>query len=1002
MENNVEMDFGTAIQQIVPEGIKLPGTMLQNVEGIMESVQMILQNINPLLTDMNNGLSKFNDNLKLFSTDLQDVVAILSNGNSLISIFHHGEKDQDKDKDENDDDSFDDSKSYSKIPVYSLTKFSATPEAAAENAARAVIDRDLIANEMALAGASPQDIAQAQKAALADQMKFLPSTETGNLNALFNLYKLFKNMPEAITALQSLLPQALRTSKFNGGSDDVDAEIYGMAEAGNASDEFFNPKTHELNQAVANSFGNGMALLNLATKGKLEAGQFATILDHTDQPIIKDMDSAAGFAALAPLVSVLDGKQVTPILGAVQTLFDNKTMSPHETEDLQTIGISEKNLPKTQNPVAWASWLETVLIPAMDQHGYVTNSAQAGFLKKLTGNGQLISTLTPLLNQLSTLETESQNYQDAAKDKRDSYAYISGHSLIANIDGATVAADTLMGSLAKLATPQAIKVLKGLTDFLNAVDKFAQSHPKLSTVMIDIGLAGAAAKILAGKIKSIIDMINHWRGKDDAAGQGGGCVPACCCEEGASISDEVKAGAEVVGGIGVGVLLGNFLKDLKLIDYGKGFRLLPPVKLPPEAPLALPPHSLKETGEAVKAVSKNALVPEVEESLAAATQDSTLLETEFVGLAALTAATGGFDLVPLALVAAASGAILGLYEVVRHSQAIGAWLHKEIGALAKEAVNPAASAPILNRFGGDDAKKYGDDQAYTPAQARAKVKAEEKTIIHEAHEIGKAALTLFHHDRGYVQAEGQSVYESALAFKQPLSQMGVHLAKKFNDLVSAAARGAVELSGFLLRPEAKASFGHSDADHEVLWAINLLTALDDINLLGVKALLGKFLRLDEAGPLLSFPDDMRDKIRPSLFNMKTGLPPKTASPPEAEMMELSSNGRWDGKHIAQSFLSAFTPADIENLLALPSRPANPAPQESPAPAKPPAQPDQAEPQFAWQTQAPLHGAVPVWIMNSGDIHNATVRAITQELDGVQFGPTGFDGSFSMPIPSAHW
>lgn len=49
-----------------------------------------------------------------------------------------------------------------------------------------------------------------------------------------------------------------------------------------------------------------------------------------------------------------------------------------------------------------------------------------------------------------------------------------------------------------------------------------------------------------------------------------------------------------------------------------------------------------------------------------------------------------------------------------------------------------------------------------------------------------------------------------------------------------------------------------------------------------------------------------------------------------------------------------------------------------------------------------HGAVPVYIINAGDLHNATVRAISSELEGVQHGPTGYDGSFSAPLPSAHW
>lgn len=74
-------------------------------------------------------------------------------------------------------------------------------------------------------------------------------------------------------------------------------------------------------------------------------------------------------------------------------------------------------------------------------------------------------------------------------------------------------------------------------------------------------------------------------------------------------------------------------------------------------------------------------------------------------------------------------------------------------------------------------------------------------------------------------------------------------------------------------------------------------------------------------------------------------------------------------------------------------PAMPAPQPAiPTPFLPPPLPP--TPTF--------DGPIPVHITNPKDIHNGVARSWTQQLNGIQTGPTGFDGSFGLPTPAGAW
>lgn len=78
-------------------------------------------------------------------------------------------------------------------------------------------------------------------------------------------------------------------------------------------------------------------------------------------------------------------------------------------------------------------------------------------------------------------------------------------------------------------------------------------------------------------------------------------------------------------------------------------------------------------------------------------------------------------------------------------------------------------------------------------------------------------------------------------------------------------------------------------------------------------------------------------------------------------------------------------------------PLPPAPAAAPTiVAVPPSKPS-ADPQPVY-----IVGTTPVHVTNSRDVHNGVARSFTQQLMGIQTGPTGFDYSFGVPTPAGAW
>lgn len=293
-------------------------------------------------------------------------------------------------------------------------------------------------------------------------------------------------------------------------------------------------------------------------------------------------------------------------------------MSAQEAGGLQKIGISPASLAANKNPVQWASWVENVLIPAMDKHGYITGSAQAGFLKQWAEDKN-ISALMPLLNQLTAIETNAQAYQAVTKDPTDTYSSIANNNVLLNSRALAAATDSLAGTLAKLASPDGTAMLRGLTDFMNTFDKLAVANPKIAKVVLELGAVGGAFAFLYKPLKAIIGLINKLRGNK---GQDDASIPCCCCEDGRSGAGVAKA-AKAAAEVGMGLFsLRQLTKALGFNHYPDSkpqfpqleapqktisFRKLPAIQFKEHAPEEIAGKSPAEVSEVAKSAVDKAV-----------------------------------------------------------------------------------------------------------------------------------------------------------------------------------------------------------------------------------------------------------------------------------------------------------------------------------------------------------------------------------------------------------
>lgn len=319
------------------------------------------------------------------------------------------------------------------------------------------------------------------------------TTRLGNLNELYNLNGIFKNHMLDMEALPILLKAATRAGEPTHDNPDM---IYKtathMAEIAKNSPAVFNPVTKQLNLALLDQLANGVANVSLMTDGNVTASQFLHRIKTVGSPVMRQMATASGFAALAPMVLALKGMDVAPTLTALGQAFQPETLTPQGVSLLKSIGVVPGGALYNAHP---AAWLDDKLIPELEQHGYKTNAAQEGFLEAVLKGTKFLPQLQDLMANLSKIESNAQDYKEVAGNKKDSFTEISHISPVIQTNRLVASVNAFMGTLDSVAVPQAINMLNSMTKLIDAIDVFATKYPHIAETItgLGVGLAGLEA-----------------------------------------------------------------------------------------------------------------------------------------------------------------------------------------------------------------------------------------------------------------------------------------------------------------------------------------------------------------------------------------------------------------------------------------------------------------------------------------------------------------------------
>ena len=440
---------------------------------------------------------------------------------------------------------------FSPLPAVNIPDFPKSIGGAISSAMTGAMQESLIVAQLKAAGFSDSDIKAAVKTAQDEQVNIPGTSLNGNLNTIYNAHKYIENAAQTNSDLPSLLKSAIRAAGTNGSEQDVDDTAYNMAGFDKLSDYLIDPKTHKVNQQIADVLNNGMANALLASGGTVNAADFYKMASKVEHPVMDQMTNAVSFAAIAPVIMALKGEGVGASPSALGGVFGSHDMGKSEEEKLRGIGISPESLAQIKSPAQWADWFETRLIPALASHGYKNPAAQQAYIKTMLNGVKGADALGKLLKNFEKIEDYSTNYRSVAGDPQQSYDYILQNNLPLKLNAFSAALQSFLQAFGNAALPPVIVMLNDMTKALDKLGQSAADHPGASEAVDGViaGIIGATAlKGIAGKLKGLLGL----------AGDAGGCscaskLPDPCetkCVK--SMNEVTSVLTKVLGAMGLG------------------------------------------------------------------------------------------------------------------------------------------------------------------------------------------------------------------------------------------------------------------------------------------------------------------------------------------------------------------------------------------------------------------------------------------------------------------
>lgn len=936
-------------------------TLLKNdmmLGGVSTALWMAIENLNPILVDNNAALNELTAMLAASANGLGRVIEVQT-------PVPEAKPDTD-DKDQNYTAPID--ATFDNMPTNFMGAFiKGVEDQTKDNATIARLHGT---------GVSDKDIAQMQALAAQGQVNILGTSEPMNFNALSNFSHNLQGADKAEADFSSLMEASIRANSISGEHEaDIDETASDMASIDAIPTNLFDPKTHKINQARADALNNGVANIVLATDGKVGAKQIANMSGKAGPDFTNQMTSAAGFAALEPLLLTLKGVGAEGALTDLSKVFNPHEMSGHEASELKSLGISKNSLAANQTPVQWAAWFENVLGPAMAAHGYKTGAQQEIVLEHMLKGNKGLSGLMKLLDKLDELESDHQAYQKTAADKENSYDYIDAHNIPLQINALATGIEAFVQAIAKAATPNALSMLNDLTEIINELTIFVNKHPDLAESLGLLAAGGAVAggagkaigfgKIVGEKSFGAYDFISKLLGFDKDASAAASAASKAVSTASTAVEDAGTAAAKA----------STAVEDATQAAAKAGT------------------EAVQDVTQAAAKAGTEAVVDE-----AAATAGGAAVAT---GLGAAGGDAAGVGATVLASMGPVGWGILaalalgiGGYEGYEHRGALDKYLKNLEKYLDKHNSDGPAVAGYQqkhiiageSRFGGHDYDADDTDDTSATVPTASPISA----IAPTAPTTDATSIT------GQSGSPSASSTPPSSVPATPLPY-GAHMAlyHQLGDLSQQEDIGA----DYEIDPGLKGQGQSKSLSTLQDWFKNLNHPT------------GSYINYDVRLDMPAYAQ-LHDLAHYAVHGTVRAKSQRIDDDNDFDIEPVNlgiHNGVGHNKETAQpwfSKISALVKADLlsdqqairvhnhSNTMDYEVQPVMSRAREIDMLANAIGAVLSAQPRH--------HGAVPVYIINAGDLHNATAKAIANELEGVQFGPTGFDGSFSMPIPSAHW
>jgi hypothetical protein len=316
-----------------------------------------------------------------------------------------------------------------------------------------------------------------------------------NLKAVGELVSVFGDVNEAIQAMPQFVRMAQVLGNVTGRDPDKSNVAYIAARAMELRGALIDPETHQINPALFEKQLDLMTKVVQATHGKVGPEQWLQFV-QTAGPASR-MLTEGGMGTAGAVIQAMGGFRAGTAMSSLFQQFFGGIMTQRTAQELQNLGIVDKegvevrrggSVVLKKGAVHGLGGLETdplsffvdTVIPALQQHGFITQEDQLKEIYKLFGRATTQRLAAELIQNLPQIEKERAMFgraagiagagRSAAEDP--TQVFREWHAALENL-GTAVGAPILQAAVPHIAS---------LANSLNSLAGFFEAQPNRGAV----------------------------------------------------------------------------------------------------------------------------------------------------------------------------------------------------------------------------------------------------------------------------------------------------------------------------------------------------------------------------------------------------------------------------------------------------------------------------------------------------------------------------------------